>query len=133
MTSEKPKSVTAAKQHLLFVDDEEDLRRTLRRYFMKHGYRITTAASGEEALKLLDEEVVHLIIIDLLMPKMSGMELLARVRKEHPSLPTVIFTGMGFDESLLLQARAIGASGFVSKGLPLASLLMEMHRLLNYP
>ena len=115
------------------MDDEEAVCRMMRRYFVKHGYRVSTAFSGEEALHLLDQEAVNLIIIDLVMPKMSGMELLKRVRQEHPSLPTVIFTGMGFDEDLLLQAREIGAAGFLSKNLPMASLLMELHRLLNYP
>jgi CheY-like chemotaxis protein len=120
-------------QHLLFVDDEIEMRQVFRTYFRKQGYVVTVVASGSEALQTLDDVPIDLIVIDFVLPAMNGLELLDRIRQAHPRLPTVFFTGVGFDELLLAAAKKKGVSGFASKGLPMSQLLMEIHRILDYP
>lgn len=120
------------KQHILVVDDEPPIRELLQSYFTKHGYAVTTAADAQEAFRLADETPLQLVILDVLLPDSDGLEVLAQMKNTHPNLPIIIMTGIGFDEDLLQEAIQKGASGYVSKTLPLDQLLMEVHRTLNF-
>jgi DNA-binding NtrC family response regulator len=120
------------KQHILVVDDETPIRELLDSYFRKRGYKVTTAETAAEALRLADEVPLNLIILDIVLPDADGLELLGNFKAAHPNLPIIIMTGIGFDEELLQEAMQKGASGYVSKTLPLEQLLMEVHRTLNY-
>ena len=81
-------------QHtILCVDDEDNILHSLKRLLRKEGYRFLTALSGEEGLKILSENDVHLLISDHRMPGMSGTEFLAKVREKHPDVLRVILTG----------------------------------------
>jgi CheY-like chemotaxis protein len=75
---EKPKRTT---YKILFVDDEENVLRAMRRIFRQENYTIHTACSGAEALKLLQEEQAHVVISDHRMPEMTGAELLRKIRE----------------------------------------------------
>lgn len=123
---------SAMKQHILVVDDEPQIRELLKAYFSKHGYDVTTAADAEAALRLADETPLNLVILDVLLPDIDGLEVLEKLKDAHPSLPVIIMTGIGFDEELLQEAIQKGASGYVSKTLPLDQLLMEVHRNLKF-
>lgn len=120
------------KQHILVVDDEPPIRELLQSYFRKHGYEVTTASEASEALRLADEIPLHLVILDVLLPDSDGLEILEKLKSAHPNLPIIIMTGIGFDEELLQEAIQKGASGYVSKTLPLDQLLMEVHRTLKF-
>jgi DNA-binding NtrC family response regulator len=120
------------KQHILVVDDEAPILELLSAYFKKHGYQTTTATTGTDALRLVDEGLPNLVILDVLLADTDGLEILAQIKASHPRLPVIIMTGIGFDEELLQEAVKKGASGYVSKTLPLDQLLMEVHRTLNY-
>lgn len=79
---------------ILCVDDEE-IPRTLRALVLrKQGYQVLTAASGPEALKLLDETDVSLLLTDQMMPMMSGTELAKRAKAVRPGLPVILISGM---------------------------------------
>jgi len=81
-------------QHtILCVDDEENSLHSLKRLLRKEDYRFLTASSGEEGLKILKENNVHLVITDQRMPEMSGTEFLAKVKDEHPDVLRVVLTG----------------------------------------
>ncbi len=120
------------KQHILVVDDEPPIRELLESYFRKHGYEVTTASDAAEAFSKADNIPLHLVILDVLLPDSDGLEILEKLKSAHPSLPIIIMTGIGFDEELLQEAIEKGASGYVSKTLPLDQLLMEVHRTLNF-
>jgi DNA-binding NtrC family response regulator len=120
------------KQHILVVDDEPPIRELLQSYFTKHGYEVTTAADAQTALRISDEVPLHLVILDVLLPESDGLEVLEQLKGMHPNLPIIIMTGIGFDEELLQEAIQKGASGYVSKTLPLDQLLMEVHRTLKF-
>ncbi|OIR00933.1 cyclic di-GMP phosphodiesterase response regulator RpfG [mine drainage metagenome] len=78
---------------LLCVDDEQNILSALRRLFRQDGYRILTAASGEEGLRLLEREVVDLVISDMRMPEMDGARFLERVSSRWPDTLRILLTG----------------------------------------
>jgi two-component system KDP operon response regulator KdpE len=115
-------------QRILVVDDEAPIRELLSSYFQKRGYAVTAAATGSDAIRALDEISVDVMILDIALADADGLELLEAIKKDHPKLPVIILTGMGFDDELLKEALAKKASGYVSKTLPLDQLLMEVRR-----
>jgi len=78
---------------ILFVDDEKNILNSLKRLLRKEDYRILNALSGEEGLKILAENEVHLVITDLRMPEMNGIEFLTRLKVDYPDLIRIILTG----------------------------------------
>jgi response regulator RpfG family c-di-GMP phosphodiesterase len=78
---------------VLCVDDEVNVLNALKRLFRKEGYRLLTTSSGADALKLLQDNPVHMIISDQRMPEMSGTELMARVKEFYPDMIRIILTG----------------------------------------
>ena len=75
---------------------------------------------------------LNLVILDVPLGDSDGLEILQTLKNAHPNLPVIIMTGIGFDEELLQEAIKKGASGYVSKTLPLDQLLMEVHRTLKF-
>jgi DNA-binding response OmpR family regulator len=120
------------KMKILVVDDEAPIRDLLSTYLKKYGYEVVTADTGAEAQRFANEEALHLVIMDVVLPDGDGLEILTTVKQAHPNLPVVMLTGIGFDEELLQEAQQRGASGYISKTLPLDQLLMEVRRILNY-
>jgi DNA-binding NtrC family response regulator len=118
-------------EHILVVDDEAPIRDLLSTFFQKRDYKVTTAATAEEAQKSAKEPSLKLVILDIALGEEDGLQLLAALKGDHPKLPVIILTGMGFDDELLQEALEKGASGYVSKTLPLEQLLMEVHRALK--
>jgi len=78
---------------ILCVDDEENILSSLKRLLRKEGYRLLTAPSGAEGLKLLEENSVHLVISDQRMPRMDGTQFLAKVKEGYPDAIRIILTG----------------------------------------
>ncbi|MBL7191466.1 response regulator [bacterium] len=80
---------------ILLVDDEKDFRTASSKALERRGFIVTTAANGEEALNYIHLEMPDIVLLDLLMPGMSGIETLQRIRKINSSLPVIILTGHG--------------------------------------
>ncbi|MBD3316835.1 MAG: response regulator [Chitinivibrionales bacterium] len=81
------------KGNLLIVDDEEDIRTSLRRHFSFLGYRVSVAEGGAEALEILEQERIDVVVSDIMMPGMDGSELLKAIKKDWPTIRVVIITG----------------------------------------
>lgn len=120
------------KQHILVVDDETPVLELLSAYFKKYGYDVSTAISADDALRLIDEQSIHIVLLDVLLADTDGLDVLAQIKAARPQLPVMLMTGLGFEEQLLHEALEKGAAGFVSKTLPLDQLLAEAQRILNY-
>jgi DNA-binding NtrC family response regulator len=84
--------------HLLIADDDSATREMMGAFFKEKGYFVFLAENGKEALHLLGEEKIDLIISDYQMPGMDGKELVRRINKFHPSLPVILITGRPFWE-----------------------------------
>ncbi|PZD58993.1 two-component system response regulator GlrR [Pantoea ananatis] len=81
--------------HLLLVDDDPSLLKLLGMRLTSEGYQVTTAASGPDALRLLQKEKIELVISDLRMDEMDGLALFAEIQKRHTGLPVIILTAHG--------------------------------------
>ncbi|HLK58897.1 MAG TPA: HD domain-containing phosphohydrolase [Chthonomonadaceae bacterium] len=102
------------KTHILVVDDDEWIRDVLVRVLLRNQYQVSAAGSAEEALELLVHNSYDLLICDIMMTGMSGMELLPRVIALYPDLPTVLITAHG-DTTMMRQAFRYGACDFIPK------------------
>ncbi len=115
---------------ILIVDDEPHLPHQLGRYLKKHGYEVDTVADGEAGLQVLQKNDVDLVLLDLRLPKMSGLEVLAQIRTTNPELPVVMLTAYG-DVKTAVEAMKLGASDYLLKGFDLEELLLVVQRALE--
>ncbi|MFW5741855.1 MAG: sigma-54-dependent transcriptional regulator [Spirochaetota bacterium] len=116
--------------NVLVVDDEKNIRAGLGKAIELDGHNVLLAEDGQEALDLLEEEEVDLIIADLKMPRVSGEELLRRVVESYPTLPVIILTGHGTIETAV-QAMRDGAYDFLTKPVNLDRLSLLVKRALS--
>ena len=86
---------------ILIVDDEENILHSLKRLFRKEEYDILTAKSGEEGLEILDSHDIDLIISDLKMPLMNGVEFLAKAKERNPDALRIMLTGQADIKAML--------------------------------
>lgn len=107
---------------ILVVDDEEDLRRLLSDGLRLEGYQVAVASSGREALALVEQEPPDLIILDLIMPEMNGIETLKRMRERGVTAKVVILTAYGTAEQVR-EAVALGVREFIGKPFDLDRLV----------
>jgi DNA-binding NtrC family response regulator len=98
---------------LVIVDDEEPIRRMLARLLERHGYRCEVAPNGEQAKALLEQGDFDLVLTDMDMPGISGLDLILQVSQEHPDTATVMVTGMD-DTTLAHTALEMGAYGYIT-------------------
>src|ERR1700692_2606857 len=100
-----PSSIT-----ILCVDDEETPRVLRKLILQKQGYQVVTAASGAEALELLDRANINLVLSDQMMPGMTGTELTKSVKAMRPTMPVILISGVNE-----IREDASYADGFISK------------------
>jgi DNA-binding response OmpR family regulator len=101
-------------RHILIVDDEPNVRLVFRTALEASGYSVTTAADGEQALLWLKDSPVDVVLLDLQMPGLSGMDVLERLREEGHNVPVVIITAHG-NVPNAVQAMKLGAIDFLTK------------------
>lgn len=101
------------KQNILIVDDEERIRRLLRMYLEKEGYEITEAENGEAALRIASEQDFDLIVLDVMLPGMDGVEVCAKLRQSKAT-PIIMLTAKG-EEANRVQGFEAGADDYVVK------------------
>jgi putative nucleotidyltransferase with HDIG domain len=106
---------------ILVIDDDELVRRTVAEMLASCGYEPVQAATPDQALALLEDEHVRLVVSDIVMPGLNGFELTEAVRQRRPSLPVLLITGVGTDEALS-EALARGAAGLIGKPFTIAEL-----------
>jgi excisionase family DNA binding protein len=101
---------------ILIVDDDDRLREFVRVNLEMEGYSVREASSAEEGLAALDEEPPDLILLDVMMPKVDGWEMLRRVQERHGvgAIPVIMFSGK-VEEDSLKSATSRGAQGFIGK------------------
>jgi DNA-binding NtrC family response regulator len=102
---------------VLIVDDEATLRRTLARMLMMRGFEVLTAEDGDSALALLASGGVDVMLLDVVMPVMTGMQVLQQARQRHPEVEVVMMTGHA-DVETAVRAVKNGAYDFLTKPFP---------------
>ncbi len=116
-------------EHLLIVEDDPEMRDLLRKVLEKEGYRVSLAGDGREAGTLLARGGFDLVVTDMLMPHDGGLELLATVHRNLPTLPVIIVTAFG-DWRSYSRALELGAAAFISKPLRMSELVAAVHNAL---
>ncbi len=119
------------RKRILVVDDDENLRWVIKTQLEDIGYSVTTAGNGEEALAVLERELPGLVLTDLKMPGLSGMELLDRIRAEYPEVPVIIITAFGTIQSAV-QAMRSGAYDYLTKPINDEELALVVDRVLEH-
>jgi len=115
--------------HILVVDDEESIRKVLDSYIQKFGYTSYTASNANEALEILKDNEITVVITDIIMPGISGFDL-TDIIKEKYSSDVIIITGFGDDFSYE-EAISKGASDFIIKPIRFEELLLRLKRVLQ--
>ena len=115
---------------VLIVDDEEGIRESLSGIFEDEGYDVLTASSGEEALKVLKEQSPDLILLDIWLPGIDGIQTLKEIEGLTPDLPVIMISGHGNIE-LAVKATRMGAYDFLEKPLSLERVLLAAKRALE--
>jgi DNA-binding NtrC family response regulator len=101
-------------QRVMFVDDEEGVRQSWDRLLRERGFAVSTAEDGAGAQARLEEEPADVVVADLRMPRVDGLQLLEWVRREQPETRFILVTGYG-SEAVEQRARELGAFDYLSK------------------
>ena len=115
---------------ILVVDDDENLRWVTQTQLEDAGYLVSTVPSGEAALIALNKQRPSLVLTDLKMPGISGLELLQQIRSQEPDLPVVMMTAFGTIQSAV-QAVKAGAYDYLTKPIDQEDLLLVVNRALE--
>jgi CheY-like chemotaxis protein len=121
--------------HVLVVDDDADVRAVVRKVITKLGHQVWDVADGHEALRILETSPVDLIISDVYMAAMDGMELLVRIQQLELDAPVVVISGGGFKsrDEVLKIAAACGAVATLDKPFTVEQLRDTVEPLLPTP
>jgi two-component system nitrogen regulation response regulator NtrX len=120
----------AMNKAILIVDDEESICQTLGGILKDEGHEIVTAASGEEALRIVDEDPPHLVILDIWLPGIDGVEVLKTIKAGHPQIQVIIMSGHGTIETAV-KATRLGAFDFIEKPLSLEKVILVVNHALE--
>jgi len=112
----------ARRANILLVDDEEALRNAAEKILIKEGYQVTAVATGEEGLTRFKADGADLLITDLMLPDLDGIEVLRRAKQLRPAVEVIMITGHGSIEKAI-EATRLGAYDFIEKPLDKAHLL----------
>ncbi len=110
----KPNAHSTQSGSILIVDDEESLRSVMEIMLTKEGHSVTTRSSGNEALEAMREKVFDLVVTDMMMPKMSGLELLSKSKEINGDQEFIVMTAFGSMDSAI-EAMKLGAADYITK------------------
>ena len=99
--------------NILICDDQPDIVNALKIYLNPEGYKIFTACNGQEALEAVEKEDIHLVLLDVMMPKMDGITATARIR-EFSNIPIILLTAKSETEDMVLGLN-VGADDYITK------------------
>ncbi len=115
---------------LLVTDDDVNLRETVREVLEPRGFQALLAGDGEEAIRIVQRETVHVVLLDMHMPKLTGLETIRQVKQFRALLPCILMSAR-LDDALIEEARQAQADSVLPKPLSLSRLVMEVYRALH--
>jgi DNA-binding response OmpR family regulator len=110
---------------ILLVDDEEEFVTTLAERLELRGLQARAALNGEAALRMIETDTPEIVILDVLMPGLGGLEVLRRIKAQHPQIPVILLTGRG-SEKEGIKGMELGAFDYLMKPLNIEDLLKKM-------
>lgn len=121
------------KKHIMVIDDEEGIRDVLSQVLTAEGFRVSTAKSGAEALRIAKSDPAQLIISDLQMEDTDGLELIEELKLILSDVPVILLTGVIFEPDVIMKTIQKKVSCYIDKTAPLNAILQEVHRLAGTP
>ena len=112
---------------VLFIDDEEGIRKVMHLTLSDAGYDVITAPDGLSGIKICEKESPQIIITDVRMPNMDGIEVLKKIKKDFPNTEVIVVTGFG-DMDLAIQALQLNASDFITKPINDEAMMVALER-----
>src|SRR5580704_1652882 len=125
-----PTAATSTKGNVLVIDDEVDIREGLELLLISEGYAVDLAQNGAEGLHRMENRGYDLVLLDLMMPDLSGMEVLHEVRKRDRETPIFLITAYGSTEAAV-NALKLGANDYFPKPWDNDKLLIEIDRMIS--
>ena len=116
---------------ILIVDDEKSILKSLSGILMDEGFETITASNGYEALKLIESEVPDLVLLDIWMPGIDGIDTLKEILKNHPGTQVIMISGHGTIETAV-NATKLGAFDFIEKPLNIDRVIVAINNALNF-
>ncbi|NIQ89028.1 MAG: response regulator [Deltaproteobacteria bacterium] len=114
-----------ADYRVLLVDDEEEFVSALSERLMLRGIEVDSALNGEEALALMVEKVFEVVILDVMMPGLSGLEVLKQIKSTHPNTQVILLTGHGSTREGI-EGMRLGAFDYLIKPVDIEEMLEKM-------
>jgi len=120
-------------RRILLVEDDRFLRKAAETTLKQQGYTVTTAADGEEALRVARSAPLDLILLDLIMPKLNGFDVLQALKKDTPTaqIPVIILSNLGQDRDVQQAMDAGAAAYFIKTDLSLHALVKRVEETLT--
>lgn len=115
---------------LLITDDDRSLRETLGGLFTERGFRTYLAGDGVEAIEIVKRETIHVVVVDMHMPRMSGLETVRQFRQVRATLPWILLSG-GLDNEIINAARDLEVFSVMAKPFSCGELAGLVHRALQ--
>jgi two-component system NtrC family response regulator len=112
---------------ILAVDDEQNIRRLIRNEFALEGYEVTTAKSGEEGLALIEQKQFDVVLLDIKLPKLNGLDVLRKIKEISNATEVIMITGYG-DVQSAVSSLKLGAMDYVTKPFKLDDLLTSVQK-----
>ena len=115
---------------ILIIDDDDQLRKSFNKLLIEEGFRTKCAASGEAGLKIVQEEIPDLVILDMRLPGMNGFETFQAIHKMEPKLPVIIMTAFGTTDTAI-EATKMGAFDYILKPFDIPDMLVVIKQALE--
>lgn len=116
--------------HILVVDDDKNTRRLLKAVIENDGYRVSTAENGEQALEIMDKEVIELVVLDIMMPKMDGYEFTKVLRSVNNNLPILMLSAKQMPDDKR-KGFLVGTDDYMTKPVDEVEMLLRIKALLR--
>jgi len=114
---------------ILIIDDEESIVRSLDGILSDEGFEVVSAKSGQDGLEKIEEMIPDLVLLDIWMPGMDGIDTLVKIKETYPHLQVVMMSGHGTIETAV-KATKLGAYDFIEKPLSLEKVLLSINNAL---
>lgn len=114
---------------ILVVDDEKEINETLSEVLTNRGHQMFSAFDGDEAIKMLKENNIDLVLLDMRMPKVDGIQVIKSIKQRTPKTKIIVITG--YADTFLQKAKELGVDGFFIKPVRLDAVLKRMEELLK--
>lgn len=116
--------------HILIVDDEERIGILLKKFFEKNGFLVSVASEAKEAISLMDRFIFDMIILDVMMPHISGLELSKMIKSGKYKVPVILLTALSEHENRVKGLKS-GADDYISKPFSTQELIIRVKNLIN--